>query len=452
MIRHLKRHFGMLALGFPLFASASAYNGNDTTKTFIIPANKSYVEPYREDNPVRYNQDRPSAEIRNWTESGTNISWYLYAKPAVYKVYLQGKLPAGDKSDLLLNITRTDGSFRPQQAKLHFESDSNQVYAATLNISDAGYYRFELQPKRKTGKEFLQVSQLKFVAVSGDSAEVHQTKYLSSPSVHLRFGPEDQVKREYDWLYGEITVPEGYDPMYTYYMSLGFYRGYFGIQANRSTERRVLFSVWDSSNEGVDRNKVGQTDRVTLLEKGKDVTGGGFGNEGTGGQTYRKYMWKTGDKVQFIMNMRKLPDNYVVYSAWFKDNEKDGWQYMASWKAPRETRYFDGYYSFLENFGPGNGQQTRKALYGNAWGKIAGGDWVSFNRARMTYTDGAPGQRCDYAGGQDAKQKDLFYMSSGGYSATQYNQFTTVPKGNKIPVTDLKQLEAQVDHAINNAK
>ena len=46
------------------------------------------------------------------------------------------------------------------------------------------------------------------------------------------------------------------DPLWTYYMACGWHRGYFGMQVNSPTERRIIFSVWDSGNEAVDRGKV----------------------------------------------------------------------------------------------------------------------------------------------------------------------------------------------------
>ena len=36
------------------------------------------------------------------------------------------------------------------------------------------------------------------------------------------------------------------DPVHTYYMACGFQRGYFGMQVNSPTERRIIFSVWDT--------------------------------------------------------------------------------------------------------------------------------------------------------------------------------------------------------------
>ena len=61
------------------------------------------------------------------------------------------------------------------------------------------------------------------------------------------------------------------DPVGSYYMACGFRRGYFGIQVNSPTERRIIFSVWDSGTEAVDRSKVSAEDRVQLMGKGEGV-------------------------------------------------------------------------------------------------------------------------------------------------------------------------------------
>ena len=65
---------------------------------------------------------------------------------------------------------------------------------------------------------------------------------------------------------------------------------------NSATERRIIFSVWDSGGEAVSRSKVGDENRVTLVSKGAEVVAGDFGNEGTGGHSHLKYNWKTGEQ------------------------------------------------------------------------------------------------------------------------------------------------------------
>jgi hypothetical protein len=50
-------------------------------------------------------------------------------------------------------------------------------------------------------------------------------------------------------------------------MACGWHRGYFGMQVNSESERRIIFSVWDSGNEAVDRAKVDDVNRVKLMRR-----------------------------------------------------------------------------------------------------------------------------------------------------------------------------------------
>ena len=62
------------------------------------------------------------------------------------------------------------------------------------------------------------------------------------PSVH--FGYEFPNNIDIKWFYNELTVPTGTDPIGSYHMANGFTEGYFGMQRNSATERRILFSLW----------------------------------------------------------------------------------------------------------------------------------------------------------------------------------------------------------------
>ena len=79
-------------------------------------------------------------------------------------------------------------------------------------------------------------------------------------------------------------------------MACGFARGYFGMQVNSPTERRIIFSVWDSGTgqSAKNRTDVSDENRVKLLAKGENVVASDFGNEGTGGHSHLVYAWKTG--------------------------------------------------------------------------------------------------------------------------------------------------------------
>ena len=60
-------------------------------------------------------------------------------------------------------------------------------------------------------------------------------------------------------------------------MANGFGQGYFGIQVNSLTERRVLFSVWSGYSTN-DPSTIPPEWVVTLNKSGPGVTTGSFGN------------------------------------------------------------------------------------------------------------------------------------------------------------------------------
>jgi hypothetical protein len=95
-------------------------------------------------------------------------------------------------------------------------------------------------------------------SVANDSANYYWSR--RGPSCHLNYSTPAADK---EYFYSELTVPLGEDKEGSYFMANGFGEGYFGIQVNSATERRVLFSVWDPAQ--------GQT---TLLRNGANVTAG----------------------------------------------------------------------------------------------------------------------------------------------------------------------------------
>ena len=140
---------------------------------------------------------------------------------------------------------------------------------------------------------------IRTLVLAGDGAvgaRFNLKERRNAASVHLGYPTENKSKIVA--FYNEVTATE--DPLHTYYMACGFGRGYFGIQVNSPTERRIIFSIWDSGNEAVDRTKVADDDRVKLLEKGSGVFTDDFGNEGTGGHSHLVYPWKKGQTLPLL--------------------------------------------------------------------------------------------------------------------------------------------------------
>lgn len=127
------------------------------------------------------------------------------------------------------------------------------------------------------------------------------------------------------------------------------------VAALTSTERRIIFSVWDSGHEGVDRKKVADENRVQLLGKGEGVYSGDFGNEGTGGHSHLKYLWKTGEKQRFLVTALPTDTTHTDFSGYWYHPEQMKWVLISSWCAPKEGGRLRGLHGFSENFGGNNG-------------------------------------------------------------------------------------------------
>jgi hypothetical protein len=221
-------------------------------------------------------------------------------------------------------------------------------------------------------------------------------------------------------------------PLWTYFEACGWHRGYFGMQVNSPTERRIIFSVWDSGNEGVDRSKVAAPDRVTLLAKGEGVDAGDFGNEGTGGHSHLVYDWKTGEKQRLVVTAKPTDATHTIYSGYWFHSEQKKWILISSWKAPKDGKYLHGLYSFSENFGGSNGHIRRKALYGNQWYRTADGQWHEQTTATFSHDPTGKADRLDrFMGVEDGQ----FFLSNGGFipGSTKFGEPFTRPATGKPP-------------------
>jgi hypothetical protein len=453
--------FALLSIIFLITCSKHSKQNNPQSQDpfFVdIPATESYAEPWSDDDlGINLVQQADNSIVDQWSKQ-TNVVWYLYMQPGVYKMYLNVMLSQYDSSNFTLTVSLADSvanknssdpfKTKSKQFGVHGTDEFFNTFIDSVNFSIVGFYRFELKPNYKTAPSYATMKSLRFTS-SLSPPGVRFAKYLSSPSVHLYFYPANGVNYNCDWLYGEITVPAGYDLENTYYECIGVDMGYFGMQVNSSTERRIIFSIWNSFNSNIDQN-VPDSLQVKLLDSGTNIFYSRFNNEGSGGHTHLVYPWKAGATVKFLMNARLMQDNSVVYSAWFMDDPTLDWQYMASFKSPDNQKLFDAeFYSFVENFGSSNGQQIRKGYYSNMWGKISGQTtWVSLSQAYMSYTDGLPDGRSDYAGGIDETTRTRFYLQSGGYLNPVFNASPLLPPGTIPPQVDTVTLRMRVDKAI----
>lgn len=259
------------------------------------------------------------------------------------------------------------------------------------------------------------------------------------PSVHLRYEmPED---RDIRWIYNEITVPEQNDVLGSYYMANGFAEGYFGIQVNSATERRILFSVWSPFNTD-DPKSIPEDQRIVMLKKGEGVHTGEFGKEGSGGQSYKRFNWQAGNTYRFLTRIEpSAVQGSTEYTAWFFAPETGKWELIASFRRPVTVTYAKRFHSFLENFVTGTGHLRREVAFSNQWVCDTKGVWTELTRAKYTADATArKGNRIDYAAGV---KNGRFFLANCGFFSPNVAYDTSFERtaANKAPEVDLKAIE-----------
>lgn len=410
-----------LGLASSMAAHATvAQQNTEASKTQEIPAFTAYAEPNPESMEIA-----DSGPINDWTDASTTIAWYGIIRTAGrLDVAVQLTVPQGETVKLRMKA----GEHELAARTIHGIGQAVTVSFGSVKIDTTGGYRFALTGLKKSGASFGSIDELLLSGDAANNALFNHTPQRGAPSVHLTYTVPDDAKVE--WFYNEVTAKA--DPIWTYYEACGFARGYFGIQVNSPTERRIIFSVWDAGTEAVDRNKVAANNRVQLIAKGDGVFAGGFGNEGTGGHSHLVYPWKTGETYRFLVHAKPEGDT-TVYSAYFYFPEKHAWGLIASFRAPKDGHFLSHLYSFDEDFDGANGQQTRLAEFGNQWIRTTDGKWIELTQARFTHTArGKYSERIDRAAGVVG---DRFYLTAGGFkpSAMEYGDMLSRPASTHAP-------------------
>jgi hypothetical protein len=361
-------------------------------------------------------------EITGWSSSDS-VVWGGMLNAGELKAKVILKLPPGAMSRLKLTIdgqsneVDVTGAVGPAVAEF-----------ASFKTTAEGYQRIELTGISKSGNIFGDIQELVLSGPAVKDAFFNLKPRRNAASVHLHYPVEKRV--EVASFYNEL-VPRK-DPVATYYEACGFSRGYFGIQVNSSTERRVIFSVWDAGLEGIDRRKVKDENRVKLIAKGEGVVATDFGNEGTGDHSHLKYNWKTGQTQRFLVTA-KADGDATIYSGYFYFSEKQRWGLIASFRAPHDGKLLRGLYSFSENFGGSNGDLQRLCEYANQWIKTPDGKWIELTTAQFTHDSTGGKDRRDFGAG--ITKDGHFYLSNGGFYSepVKYGDVFTRPSGGQAP-------------------
>ena len=387
----MKRTLFALAASLAIMAPASAQ--------LRVPAFTAYVDP--DVNGARISTNG----VTRWTDSNLKVLWFGEIKsPATIDAAVELRLPVNSTSKLRLSVA---GQSRDAEVK---GAGTNVVSArfGKFALKETGYQRFALESLNEAGQPFGDLSALVLEGLTTNTAHFNLKPRRNAASVHLTYPvPKDTNVAAF---YCEMTGIE--EPVATYYMACGWHRGYFGMQVNSETERRIIFSVWDSGHEAVSRSKVADPNRVTLVARGAGVNSGDFGNEGTGGHSHLKYNWKTGEKQKFVVTAQPTNGTFTIYSGYWFHPGRQKWMLISSWRAPKDGGWLRGLYSFSENFGGQNGHLVRKALYGNQWLRSDQGIWHEVTTAGFSHDGTGKADRLDRFMGVENGQ---FFLSHGGF-------------------------------------
>ena len=394
-----------------------------------VPASTAYLDP----DPNGANVSK--TDITGWTDPKITVSWFGAIKKAgMLDAAIVLRLPKGKESKLRLTV-----GDQSQETRVRGTDEAVTATFEPFSVTKAGYIRFQLTSLNPGGKAAGDLEALVLDGAAAQDAHFNLDPRRNAASVHLFYTtPQDA---EITLFYNETTAVM--DPVASYYMACGFARGYFGMQVNSATERRIIFSVWDSGTGQTAKNRTDVPDenRVTLLGKGKGVVANDFGNEGTGGHSHLVYPWKTGQPQKFALTAKAEGDHTDYTGFWFHPEEK-AWQLIASFRAPHDGKWLRGLYSFSENFGGSNGHLQRKALYGPLWIRLSDGRWQEITEAGFSCDGTGRENRLDRFMGVEGGQ---FFLSHGGFvpGFTPFGEKFTRPATSHPPELKLPALPAK---------
>jgi hypothetical protein len=232
---------------------------------------------------------------------------------------------------------------------------------------------------------------------------------IACRSVHLSYPAPAGVE-----FYNEVTV-ENSAPG-SYFMACGWGKGYYGIQELGNGKKFVLFSVWDPA-AGENPSKVPAEKQVKTLHKDKAVRVGRFGNEGTGGQSFFDFDWKTQETYRFLVTAKADGADRTAYSGYFYLPEKKEWKHLVTFSTlTPKGELLGGYYSFVEDFQRNkvSATQVHRMKLANGWVKSTKGEWLNLDKARFT-GDSNPATNID-AGAAGTS----FFLATGGMTANEH--------------------------------
>ena len=377
-----------------------------------VTARTAYLAP--DPDGAQFRRDR---DVVPFEKPGTSLLWFgEFTSTGTLSAAVELTVPRGESVPLRLTVSSEprDGAWERAPAVTHDAvavgtDGSIRVDFGAFEVETHGYMRFALSAPGRRGAPGVKVAALLLGGAPLTAAHFNPGPRRNAASVHLRY-PVDSTA-VITGFYNEVAAVE--DPVPTYYMATGFARGYFGMQVNSPTERRIIFSVWDSGEGGSanDRSTVAAEDQTQLVAKGEGVVAEVFGNEGTGGHSHLVYDWKTGSRQRFYVTA-VIDGTHTIYTGYWFHPERQRWQLIASFRAPKDGQGLRRLYSFSEDFGGSTGHQMRRALFGPQWIRLADGKWQELTRATFSHDATGKADRSDRFMGTEG---DRFFLQHGGF-------------------------------------
>ncbi len=372
-------------------------------RPIVLPSYTAYSTP---------DPERPRINERGigrWTNPSDTIEWFgTVTRPGTLTIVLNVELPEGEAIQYSIGVGNEHLSKRTVGG-----TGITRVEFPQINVPKSGPLRIILAAKQNSGPTLGRPVSIELSGNCLEGSHFNLNPRRNAASVHLNYPVDRNAK-----IVGFAnTIIAHEDPVYTYYCAVGFRRGYLGMQVNGPTERRVIFSIWDSGSEKRDRAKVDDKDRVALLEKGDNVVADSFGNEGTGGHSHKVIDWRVGEPVSFLVTAQ--PEGATtVYTGYYAQGNRPKYNLIAKFRAPNDGNYLSGFYSFVENFGGSNGQLKREAEFDSQFAFTADGGRIPITRATFSHDATGRGDRLDYfADGRGTH----FTLANGGFGTDHIN-------------------------------
>jgi len=225
----------------------------------------------------------------------------------------------------------------------------------------------------------------------------------------------------------------------------GAYAGLQTLENNKTYNGHVaIMSFWEGTYKDKNNN-IKKINATRMYPEGEEKY---FTGEGEGTKYITPYDWKQNNWYRMVIHTWNDNDTKTTFvGQWLYDIEKDEWTLISYFDTKLKNSYITGSLGqFQENFNSDNANEYRAFNIKNIYAKSnTTNDWISLNKARMSYDTGYENIGTHEFGVID----NTFFGKSGGivenqeeYDANSENNIMYTINQNNIP-------ETRVDKKVN---